>query len=133
MSFQPHWGNQPSSTSPQNISEALNQHGIVEKTKHYLCMNALIYPNLYHTYTGNNEEFPKRLMGVGWETFLDKFMRSKFKSCWLVCRWRCGELVQPGDKPAEEVCEVGKVLKSLHGEGQATKEGTNFCGRSWPL
>ena len=37
--------------------------------------------------------------------FLDKFMRgSKFKSYWIVCWWRCGELFWPGDKSAEEVC-----------------------------
>ena len=37
--------------------------------------------------------------------FLDKFMGGgKFKSYSMVCRWRCGELVWPGDKPAEEVC-----------------------------
>ena len=28
----------------------------------------------------------------------------KFKSYSMVCRWRCGELFRPGDRPAEEVC-----------------------------
>ena len=37
--------------------------------------------------------------------FLDKLMRGgKFKSYWIVCRWRSGELFWPGDKSAKEVC-----------------------------
>ena len=49
------------------------------------------------------EFFPKKLF-TG-RTFLDKFMRGKFKSCTLVCWWRRGELVWPGDKPAEKFCQ----------------------------
>ena len=30
--------------------------------------------------------------------------KGKFKRYSMVRRWRCGELVCPGDKPAEEVC-----------------------------
>ena len=48
------------------------------------------------------EFFPKKFLMGG--TFLDKFMRGKFKSCSLDCRWRHGELVWPRDKPVEEVC-----------------------------
>ena len=49
------------------------------------------------------ENFVQKKLSIG-GTFFDKFMGGKFKSCSLLCRWRRGELVLPGDKPAEEVC-----------------------------
>ena len=49
------------------------------------------------------ENFFQKKLSIG-GTFLDKFLRCKFECCSLLCRWRRGELVLPGEKPAEEVC-----------------------------
>ena len=34
--------------------------------------------------------------------FLEKIVRGKFNIFSMMCRWRRGELVVPGDKPAKE-------------------------------
>ena len=50
------------------------------------------------------ENFVPKNLSIG-GTFLGKFMGGgECKSCSLLCRWRHGELVLPGDKPSDEVC-----------------------------